>query len=381
VTNSTNASRRTDRNPLTTIQAGRATAALLVLLFHLSTNIFTKQKYWNADPTNNIFAFGHSGVHFFFVLSGFIIFYIHGSDIGQRSRLLPYALKRFVRIYPIYWLVLFVLIAVYVVAPSFGRGFEWNAFTIISSISLIHFDAFFLHTTWTVCRNEGLHTVLPVAWTLYHELLFYMVFAAAIFHRPAGIITMALWLMASAASLLVSDRTCPLMFFATPLHLLFAMGIGACWLVQSRNVKFPWLFAATGLTLFVCAGAAEDLGTTKISADMLDMLYGIGSALGIAGMVTLEQQGRVRAPPILRLLGDASYSTYLIHFPLLSLFAKLFVRLGAPTAVPPLMSFILIFGIVSTLGVAVHLHLEKTLLKWGALHLGKSTATRQTASS
>jgi exopolysaccharide production protein ExoZ len=381
VTKSANANDQRKRNPLTTIQGGRAIAALLVLLFHLSTNIFTKQKYWNSDPTNNIFAFGHSGVHFFFVLSGFIIFFIHGSDIGHRARLWSYTLKRFVRIYPIYWLVLGVLLLIYFVLPSFSRGFDWNTSTIISSIALVHFDAITLHTTWTVCSNEGLHTVLPVAWTLYHEILFYLVFAVAIFHRPTGFVAMALWLLASAASLLLSDRACTLTFFATPLHLLFAMGIGACWLVQTQNVKFPRLFAAAGVALFICTGAAEDVGTTNISADMLDMLYGIGSALSIAGFVTLEQQGRVRAPAVLRLLGDASYSTYLIHFPLLSLFAKIFVRLGAASAAPPLLSFVLIFGMVAAIGIAVHLYIEKPLLKFGTLYLVNSAAARQTAST
>jgi exopolysaccharide production protein ExoZ len=129
--------------------------------------------------------------------------------------------------------------------------------------------------------------------------------------------------------------------------------------------------------LFISTGGLEDLGFAKVLPDTFDMLYGIASALSIAGLVSLEQAGRLRAPAILRLLGDASYSTYLVHFPLLSLSAKVFVRLGA-TALPPLLSFILIFVIVAAIGVAVHLYAEKPLLKWGNLYLVNAPAARQT---
>jgi len=54
--------------------------------------------------------FGHAGVDFFFVLSGFIIFFVHGKDIGKPSRLPHYVWRRFIRIYPVYWAVTLISI-------------------------------------------------------------------------------------------------------------------------------------------------------------------------------------------------------------------------------------------------------------------------------
>ena len=49
------------------------------------------------------FRFGHAGFHLFFVLSGFLMYYIHSEDLGRPRGLLPFAYKRFSRIYPSYW--------------------------------------------------------------------------------------------------------------------------------------------------------------------------------------------------------------------------------------------------------------------------------------
>ncbi len=64
------------RDTIQTLQAGRAVAALAVVFFHaaISTDTFT-----NGMPQSIrwIAGFGYLGVDFFFVLSGFIIAYIH----------------------------------------------------------------------------------------------------------------------------------------------------------------------------------------------------------------------------------------------------------------------------------------------------------------
>ena len=43
----------------------------------------------------HLFAFGNAGVDFFFVLSGFIIYYVHHSDINQPNRVGRYLFRRF----------------------------------------------------------------------------------------------------------------------------------------------------------------------------------------------------------------------------------------------------------------------------------------------
>src|SRR6476646_4697263 len=95
---------------LQTVQAARGAAAMLVLLFHLT---YLAQAFLGFDLFRGVFKFGYSGVDFFFVLSGFIISFVHGQDVGRPERLGRYLRKRFVRIYPVYWVVALALLPVY----------------------------------------------------------------------------------------------------------------------------------------------------------------------------------------------------------------------------------------------------------------------------
>src|SRR3546814_12797234 len=86
------------------LQIGRGLAAMAVLAFHLS--IMVTEPRFNLPP---IFAdytsHGRLGVDFFFVLSGFIMPFAYAKDIGNPDRAGGYALKRFIRLYPLYWLL------------------------------------------------------------------------------------------------------------------------------------------------------------------------------------------------------------------------------------------------------------------------------------
>src|SRR5260221_9879970 len=102
---------------LNSLQACRAVAAILAVLFHASVGIFALDKYFGHKPFGPVFDFGFAGVDFFFVLSGFIMMHIHAADIGQPRALRAYLWKRFTRIYPAYWAVLIVLTPVFFLVP------------------------------------------------------------------------------------------------------------------------------------------------------------------------------------------------------------------------------------------------------------------------
>lgn len=104
---------------LNSLQAYRGIAAVLVLLLHASKVGYLK---FNYAFLGYKFAFGYSGVDFFFVLSGFIIMQMHHQDLGQPARWRAYAIKRIIRVFPIYWLVMLIIIPVYLVNANFGTG-------------------------------------------------------------------------------------------------------------------------------------------------------------------------------------------------------------------------------------------------------------------
>ena len=55
---------------LYSVQAYRGIAVLLVALFHGTIRV---EKEYGLAPLNDVFSMGFSGVHLFFVLSGFIL--------------------------------------------------------------------------------------------------------------------------------------------------------------------------------------------------------------------------------------------------------------------------------------------------------------------
>ncbi len=113
---------------------------------------------------------------FFFVLSGFIITWIHWSDIGRKERIRSFAAKRFVRIFPPYWFILAPLVILYLVFTGAGQPSQRDPVNIILSILLL---------------PNPVQPVLGVAWTLTHEIFFYALFAAIIWCEPQGIVDLA----------------------------------------------------------------------------------------------------------------------------------------------------------------------------------------------
>lgn len=349
----------TQRDSLTTIQAGRAVAALLVVLFHLSM-IFPE--YWGYDPAHGAFQFGHSGVQFFFVLSGFIIFYIHRPDIGSRGRVWNYLKKRFVRIYPVYWVVLGAVIPVLFLVPSFGTAAQRQWSVVLSEITLLRFDAL-LPSTWHTA-NEIKQTIVPVSWTLFHEMLFYLMFAIVIRNRSLGVLAIGAWLVSSLVVLFFGGAIYPIKFLLSPLHLLFAMGLAACWFVQEHKVRLPALWAIGGVFIYLAVGTTDEDTPSWTLSNTYSVVYGISSSMAIAGLATLEQQGRIAAGRLLRLLGDASYSIYLVHFTMFSAMAKAFERLGLVHVMSPALWYVAMFATACFGGTMLHLVVEKPLLKY-----------------
>jgi exopolysaccharide production protein ExoZ len=330
------------------LQALRALAALLVALYHVNHSIFGLPKYWLDRPFGDTFEFGHAGVEFFFVLSGFIIFAAHRRDIGQQSRFLSFAWKRSRRIYPVYWLMLLIVVPVYFLLPSFGTGMERNLSVLVDSVTLLHLF--------------GNGVVMTVSWTLFHEILFYAIFSLLILDRRLGTLALGAWMAASIVALFMGSALSPqLAFYFSPMHLLFGMGMGAAWLIGRSNIPAPWLVMAVGLALFFGAGAEEVAGG-HLSADMLVVLYGLGSSLIMLAALELERGGRLRVPRVLVFLGNASYSIYLVHFIAMSVLAKVALSLIGTAAVPHSIIYLgLVAGSVLA-GAAYHVAVEVPLL-------------------
>jgi peptidoglycan/LPS O-acetylase OafA/YrhL len=284
---------------LDSLQAGRAAAAMAVVAFHGAGAVSLHVESL-PDLLARLLWRGYLGVDFFFVLSGFIIFYANAPHADRRGWARRYAWSRIARIYLPY-----LPVGIAMAAGSLflgwqqGRG-EWS---LLSSLTLLPAGP----------------PALSVGWTLQHEIFFYALFWLLMKARMllAGSLVWAALIV--AASLLYGVRSS--VPFAL-INLEFLFGMAAAWGFLHGRLPSQALLLASGSLII---GGFLLLGGSLYSSPV----FGLGTALIIAATVRAEAAGRVAVPRILVLLGNASYAIYLVHFPLMSFATWRLDALGA----------------------------------------------------
>jgi exopolysaccharide production protein ExoZ len=287
----------------------RGLAALAVVTHHatLSTTAFVGAI---PEPFATWLGMGLLGVDFFFVLSGFIIMHAHMDDARTPTAVKRYTLKRLARIYPAYLPVGVVMIVLYLALPGLSAAGEMRDYSLFSSLLLLPADG---------------PPALSVAWTLVHELMFYAVFLLFFLSRRWLVAGLLAWAVVIFVANYFYTPTGWLRYPLSVLNIEFMLGVGAAWLVQSRvdGSGGKWI-AGVGLVIAFVAV----LFLMQDAAGYLRLLLAFGLALLVVGFALHEQQVAARWPALLLVLGNASYSIYLIHNPLLSITQRLAGRIG-----------------------------------------------------
>jgi peptidoglycan/LPS O-acetylase OafA/YrhL len=212
--------------------------------------------------------------------------------------------------------------------------------------------------------------LLGVAWTLQHELLFYLVFGVAILNRRLGIALFGGWLLVMVGGCLrasgVPWAPDSLLwdFVGAPFHLQFLAGIGVAYAVRADCVPAPRAFLLAGIAGIVGTAVLEDMGLISYLGLASQALFGGFAACAIAGMATAEREGTLNAGGTAVLVGEASYSIYLVHFPAIAALRAVLIGSGAIHAVPGVvvMMALAVSGVIA--GVALHLVAERRILIW-----------------
>ena len=286
---------------------------------------------------------GARGVELFFVLSGFIIYYVHRGDPGGMKALLSFARKRIDRIFPL----TFILSTLYFV--------QVNAAELMSNGALR-----FGWETWasSALIIPALERPLPVViWTLRHELFFYLIFTLYFLNRKAMFGALILWTLSALLFQVHSadaGAAVYLYVLAGQINALFLIGLCVAMLLV-RRAELP--FARLNVLV---ATLAFCLSPLMLATDVMvglspTLIYGL-----ISGYAVLAYCSLSRPVPVLNLLGDASFSIYLVHLPLFS-FAKLIADPVAQAS--PFLGLVVLSGLAITGGVAVHILIERPLLR------------------
>lgn len=113
------------------LQIGRAVAALLVVLHHATLGSLA----FYGEAFDGFWGFGNIGVDFFFVLSGFIIYWAHKNDEAGRKSASRYWKKRFFRLYPAFIPISIAMLVLYTIFPNLSQG--GREISLLSSLFLI----------------------------------------------------------------------------------------------------------------------------------------------------------------------------------------------------------------------------------------------------
>lgn len=303
---------------LLTLQAGRGLAALAVV-FHHACNGVLKQGGELPQWLVTISGYGYLGVDFFFVLSGFIIYYVNHPRRERPGFARDYLRSRIVRVYVPYIPLGIAVGLAYLVLPGLASGQnDWGWFSTLTLLPSTSFPA------------------LAPAWTLQHEILFYAVALIAFLTR--SFLKLAL---AAVVAVLTVRLVYPMSYKAFGLvDLEFLFGILAAWCFMNRRAESNVALVVAGLAMCATFFVLDDR--------MLSVVFGLGLALLLLPLVRAERAGLVKVGGTLVLLGEASYAIYLVHYPLVSGIARLATAHGSA------LSYLLIVVAAIAVGIAYH---------------------------
>ena len=314
------------------LQILRLVAALMVVYIH-AAQIARAATASNGLLPPEFQIAGQSGVDIFFVISGVIIARTAKGQTWQE-----FGWKRFRRIIPIYFIV---CIFVMLISLRNGSRVEWRE----------------LAATFLLWPATDVMTVplLPVAWTLCFEALFYVAAALVIADRR--------WLgpilLTFGAAIALRAQGPIFQFLGNPLMFEFLLGIAVAYAPALRQAI--WLIAV-GVIALVAAGFMGTAPTGSTLNNLMGdggfqrvLVYGVPAALVVYGtmQITAGESAWTRQ-------GDASYSLYLTH-PLLM------PTLLAMWKLVPLQADLVILVTAAAsvfFGWRIHLAIEKPVIAW-----------------
>lgn len=259
-------------NRIVSIQYLRGLAALGVVFCHYGSNLTLYPKL------STFFNFGQNGVSVFFLITGFVIVYSLIKEDYKPQLILIFLQRRLIRIEPPYLVTIIltiVLFKILTLLPSF-KGY---------GIAFIP-GQFIAHIFYTIPFTK-FHYYSNVFWTLSIEVQFYILIGALYFLSSHHIYKLVFLLLFSLTCLLPISSS--VLFYYSP---IFAVGISLIDFYKNRtwqNSILPLLL----LILVLCKFGLADF-----------ILLAFTSLMIISFRITIRP---------LKILGDISYSLYLIH--------------------------------------------------------------------
>ena len=278
------------------IQALRFVAALLVVVTHS-----TFYAHERLDPSVVVWRGGTVGVDIFFVISGFVMM-VTANPFEVRGGWKNFAVRRLVRIVPMYWIATTLKIATIIALPGAVLHAALTPWSGVASY-------LFLPT-----RNPGgsVEPLVGPGWTLNFEMMFYAVFAIGLLLRRNVLVfaSAVLIVIGSLQTVRGSGAWPTWAFYFDQIVLYFVVGMLVGKLAISANPRRN-LLIALGVALagvLTCTAIPHGVGWAR-NAPFREAVV---AALFLT-VVLAERLWRKILPRPVLFMGDASYSLYLFH--------------------------------------------------------------------
>ncbi len=337
---------RPARDDIVGIQLLRWFAASLVVWVHSEHELVkVAARHHQALRFSRLVEFG-AGVDIFFVISGFLIFFVSRDLFGRREAGRDFLLRRVVRVVPLYWLATAaMLVATFVVPSLLNHG----------AARPIEAATSFLMVAWPDPAG-GVFPLLASGWTLNLEFYFYVLFALVLRFRRRRAVPMLLGVLAATVAV---DQAWPaspwwLDFYAQPIVLEFGAGILLC-LLYRRGVRVR---AGTAVGIAGVAVALH-LGLRGLGHPPRILGNGVPAVLLFAAVVFGTGIRLPRpAAALIRRMGDASYALYLTSPFSINAAVEVLTRGGVRNTGPLLVGA---YAAALAAALAVHLLVERPL--------------------
>jgi peptidoglycan/LPS O-acetylase OafA/YrhL len=330
--------------PLTSL---RFFAALVVVIFHYNVT--------RAGFPAFIADHGYEAVTFFFVLSGFILAYAHGVPCAALNiRRRDFFAARFVRICPAYYVAIFLIVLLFMVAGILTRISPWPTALVLSMVQ-----------SWTPQFALSLN---PPAWSLSNEMFFYLLFptlwSTTRYLSPVSslVISVAMVLAVALVRIILmpaGDETWNSFRSYFPLlnlpQFILGVAIGYTFLVTplGERVHARFFFAGLG-ALGSMVLLESELGWVADSATLCAVFGSI--IFGAAGIKGFTQ--KVLSSPSFVFLGESSYAIYILHFPVW-LWWNHYTRIVYQLDWPSSAQFLVYLSLVILVSITVLIFIER----------------------
>jgi peptidoglycan/LPS O-acetylase OafA/YrhL len=301
----------------------RGIAILLVMLHHFT---YYRPTEGTDALIGSVIFFGWTGVDLFFVLSGFLISGILLDSRGSDRYFTTFYARRTLRIFPLYYLVLFIA---FVVLPRFPA---LHAVLVGEHASPPQWPYWIYGTNFLIADRGWVHGWVDISWSLAIEEQFYLVWPLVIWVCPPRVLALlcAAIIVAEPAARMWARESMmdPLPIYVLTWFRLDGLAVGALLAVAQRRGLLPSL--DRWAPAVIIAGVTGLIGvsiwgghTWWWNRPMQQYGYSLIALTGGAMLVSAISRPpdswwpRMLSAGWLRAFGKYSYGLYLTHAPVM----------------------------------------------------------------